>query len=82
MENKHPNIIIFNPDSWWGDVISHLGNKAAYTPNLYQFFKNAASFKNAFCQSPICTPSRCSFMTGWYPHIRGHRTMYHMLQKD
>jgi arylsulfatase A-like enzyme len=21
-------------------------------------------------------------MTGWYPHVRGHRTMYHMLRKD
>ena len=21
-------------------------------------------------------------MTGWYPHVRGHRTMHHMLQPD
>jgi arylsulfatase A-like enzyme len=42
----------------------------------------AVSFSNAFCQNPVCTPSRCSFMTGWYPHVRGHRTMFHMLHKD
>ncbi len=21
-------------------------------------------------------------MTGWYPHVRGHRTMFHMLRAD
>ena len=21
-------------------------------------------------------------MTGWYPHVRGHRTMFHMLRPD
>jgi len=40
------------------------------------------SFRNAFCQNTVCTPSRCSFMTGWYPHVRGHRTMHHMLHME
>ena len=83
MANKKPHILIFNPDQWRGDVIGHLGNPAAVTPNLDEIVKNdAVSFKNAFCQNPVCTPSRCSFMTGWYPHVRGHRTMFHMLQPD
>ena len=43
---------------------------------------DAVSFRNAFCQNPVCTPSRCSFMTGWYPHVRGHRTMFHMMRPD
>jgi len=30
----------------------------------------------------VCTPSRCSIMTGWYPHTRGHRTMHHMLHPE
>ena len=78
-----PHIIIFNPDQWRGDVMGHLGNPAAVTPNLDQIVESdAVSFRNAFCQNPVCTPSRCSFMTGWYPHARGHRTMFHMLQPD
>lgn len=81
--SEKPNIIIFNPDQWRGDVMGHLGNPAAITPNLDAIIQeDAVSFSNAFCQNPVCTPSRCSFMTGWYPHVRGHRTMFHMLQPE
>ena len=38
------------------------------------------SFSNAYCQNPVCVPSRCSFFTGLYPHVRGHRTMQHLLR--
>ena len=79
----HPHIIIFNPDQWRSDVLGHMGNTAASTPNLDKAVQeDMVSFRNAFCQNPVCTPSRCSFMTGWYPHTRGHRTMYHMLKPD
>lgn len=80
---KQPHIIIINPDQWRGDVMGHLGNPAAITPNLDRLVSTeAVSFANTFCQNPVCTPSRCSFMSGWYPHVRGHRTMYHMMQPD
>ncbi len=80
---KKPHIIIFNPDQWRGDVLGHVGNPAAVTPNLDRFAReDGVSFANAFCQNTVCTPSRCSFMTGWYPHVRGHRTMYHMLHPE
>jgi len=78
--DKRPHIVIFNPDQWRGDVIGHMGNPAAVTPNLDRAVgTDFVSFRNAFCQNPVCTPSRCSFMTGWYPHVHGHRTMHHML---
>ncbi|TBL79135.1 sulfatase-like hydrolase/transferase [Paenibacillus thalictri] len=80
---KRPHIVLFNPDQWRGDVLGHMGNPAAVTPNLDRFVADdAVSFRSAFCQNPVCTPSRCSFMSGWYPHVRGHRTMYHMMQPD
>ncbi|MBT3271537.1 MAG: sulfatase-like hydrolase/transferase, partial [Spirochaetales bacterium] len=81
--SKLPHIIIFNPDQWRWDVMGHMGNPAAVTPNLDRLVSNdAVSFSNAFCQNTVCTPSRCSFMTGWYPHVRGHRTMHHMLHPE
>jgi arylsulfatase A-like enzyme len=80
---KRPNILIFNPDQWRGDVMGHLGNPAAVTPNLdHLVASDAVSFRTAACQNTVCTPSRCSFMTGWYPHVRGHRTMHYMLRDD
>jgi arylsulfatase A-like enzyme len=81
--DKKPHIILFNPDQWRGDVLGHLGNPAAMTPNMEHIIQqDAISFSNAFCQNTVCTPSRCSFMTGWYPHVRGHRTMHHMLHPE
>jgi len=80
---KKPHIIIFNPDQWRGNVMGHLGDSAAYTPNLDTLVANdGVSFRHAFCQNTVCTPSRCSFMSGWYPHVRGHRTMFHMMKPD
>lgn len=80
---KRPNIIIFNPDEMRADSLGHLGNPAAHTPFLDQFAKTeAVSFRNAFCQNPVCVPSRCSFLTGLYPHVHGHRTMEYLMHEN
>ncbi len=61
MTEKKPHIIIFNPDQWRGDVMGHLGNPAAVTPNLDRLVEEeAVSFEQSYCQNPVCTPSRCS----------------------
>lgn len=81
MTQKRPNIIIFNPDQMRADTLAHLGNPASHTPFLDEFSKtDAVSFRNAYCQNPVCVPSRCSFTTGLYPHVNGHRTMAHLLR--
>lgn len=81
--SKRPNIIIFNPDQMRSDAMGHLGNPAGATPFLDCFAEHeAVSFENAFCQNPVCVPSRCSFTTGLYPHVNGHRTMRHLLRED
>lgn len=80
--DKKPNIVIFNPDSYRGDVLGHLGNSGAVTPNLDAMLgRGGVSFTHAFAQNPYCTPSRCSFMTGWYPHVHGYRSMKNMLKE-
>ena len=63
--NGKPHIIIFNPDEMRADSLGHLGNPAAHTPFLDRFAREeAVSFSRAFCQNPVCVPSRCSFFTG------------------
>jgi len=78
---KKPHIIIFNPDQMQNSALGHMGeNPAAQTPFLDEFARTeAVSYRNAYCQNPVCVPSRCSFLTGLYPHVNGHRTMHHML---
>lgn len=82
MGAKKPHIIIFNPDEMRKDSLQHMGcNPAAITPNFDQFaHQDAVSFSNAYCQNPVCVPSRCSFFTGLYPHTTGHRTMTYLLR--
>ncbi|MCR5448687.1 MAG: sulfatase-like hydrolase/transferase [Solobacterium sp.] len=80
---KRPHIIILNPDEMRADAVAHLGNPASCTPVLDRLQETeAVSFSNAFCQNPVCVPSRCSFFTGLYPHTRGHRTMTHLLHPE
>jgi len=76
---KH-NVLIINTDSMRADAMGHLGNPATHTPTLDALAQEGVSFSNAFCQNPVCVPSRCSFMTGLYPHVHGHRTMGHLQQ--
>lgn len=77
---KKPHIIIFNPDEMRADTLAHLGNSASITPNLDRFAaEDGVSFSRAYCQNPVCVPSRCSFFTGLYPHVQGHRTMSYLL---
>ena len=77
---KKNHIIIFNPDEMRWDTMGHMGNPAAVTPFLDRMARTeAVSFSRAFCQNPVCVPSRCSFFTGLYPHTAGHRTMSYLL---
>ncbi|MDP6507246.1 MAG: sulfatase-like hydrolase/transferase, partial [Planctomycetota bacterium] len=65
--NETPNILWYCSDQQRFDTIAGLGNPHIRTPRLDAFMKEAVTFTHAFCQSPICTPSRASFLTGMYP---------------
>ncbi len=68
----HPNILWFCADQQRFDTIQALGNPHIRTPNLDRLAAEGVAFTHAFCQSPICTPSRASFLTGRYPgSVRG-----------
>ena len=68
---KRPNILWYCTDQQRFDTIAALGNTHIHTPNLDRFLGEAAVFTHAYCQSPICTPSRASFLTGMYPSAVG-----------
>lgn len=62
-----PNILWFCTDQQRFDTIRELGNPHVQTPALDRLCREGVAFTNTYCQSPICTPSRASIMTGLYP---------------
>ncbi|MEO1103832.1 MAG: sulfatase-like hydrolase/transferase, partial [Pseudomonadota bacterium] len=65
--DERPNILWYCTDQQRHDTIRALGNPHISTPELDAFTERGVAFTNAYCQSPICTPSRASFLTGRYP---------------
>lgn len=63
----NPNLLIICTDQQRYDTIHCLNNNYIDTPNLDKLCKTGIAFENCYCQSPTCTPSRASFMTGKYP---------------
>jgi len=64
---NRPNILWICTDQQRYDTIHAMGNKHIRTPNLDRLVETGTAFAHAYCQSPICTPSRASFLTGMYP---------------
>jgi arylsulfatase len=67
MATVKPNILWICTDQQRYDTIRALGNPHINTPNIDQLLAEGVAFSHAFGQSPICTPSRASFLTGMYP---------------
>ena len=62
-----PNILWYCSDQQRYDTINILGNKFIETPNINSLISSGVAFTRAYAQSPICTPSRATFLTGRYP---------------
>ncbi|MGB1190214.1 MAG: sulfatase-like hydrolase/transferase [Pseudomonadales bacterium] len=75
-----PNILMIMPDQQRADCIGAFGNQSILTPNIDALALKGMKFTNAYVNHPVCSPSRVNFMTGWYPHTRGHRTLTHLIQ--
>jgi len=63
-----PNILWYCTDQQRYDTIHALNNPHIHTPNIDTICKEGIVFARAYAQSPICTPSRATFLTGRYPN--------------
>src|SRR2546423_4187194 len=66
-----PNVLWICADDHAPYVIGAYGNKQVRTPNLDRLASQGMRFDRAFCNSPVCTASRQSFITGRYPRTIG-----------
>ena len=65
-----PNVLLVISDDL-NFAQSGLGHPECKTPHLDEFAKSAVSFARAYCQFPLCGPSRASILTGQYPDANG-----------
>ncbi len=66
------NLVILMADEHAGKYTGFAGHPIVKTPNLDRLAASGTVFKNAYCNSPICMPSRAAFATGRYPHDTGY----------
>ena len=65
--STRPNILWICTDQQRHDTLNCYGNPFVKSPNIDALAKSGLLFENAYCQVPVCTPSRASFLTGRYP---------------
>ncbi|MDA0195025.1 MAG: sulfatase-like hydrolase/transferase [Bacteroidetes bacterium] len=65
------NVIFIIGDDHTKSALSMNNHKLVKTPNLDRLASQGVSFSRAYCNSPICSPSRQSMLTGKYPHATG-----------
>ena len=70
-EKRSPNILWICGDDHAPYVLGAYGNTRVRTPNLDKLASQGTRFDRAYCNSPVCTASRQSFITGRYPRTIG-----------
>ena len=68
---RPPNILVIMSDEHDPAVMGNSGHPLVQTPNLDRLAAAGTVFDNAYCNSPICVPSRMAFLTGNYCHRIG-----------
>ncbi len=76
------NIIIIMVDQMRADVAYHEKYDFVQLPNLDEFRQESVTFDAAFCNYPVCAPSRASVYTGRYPQQTGVLNNRCMLPSD
>jgi arylsulfatase A-like enzyme len=65
------NVVVIVGDDHATGVLGSLGNTIIRTPNLDRLSAEGMVFANAFANSPLCSATRQSLLTGKYPHATG-----------
>jgi len=69
--DSRPNIVFILVDDLRWDELGCAGHPYIKTPNIDRIAREGAMFRNAFMTTPLCSPSRASFLTGQYAHANG-----------
>ncbi|QDT45376.1 Arylsulfatase [Gimesia alba] len=64
---ERPNLVSIVTDDQGRWAMGLYGNKQIHTPHMDQIGREGAIFTNAFVATPVCSPSRATFLSGRYP---------------
>jgi choline-sulfatase len=67
-KKQKPNVLFIIADDLTATAVSSYENKACHTPNIDKLASEGVRYSKAYCQYPVCGPSRASFMSGYYPN--------------
>lgn len=67
MPEQQPNILLIQCDQLAASALPCYGNTVAKTPHLDSLTDEGVVFTNAYCNSPLCAPSRFSMLSGQFP---------------
>lgn len=70
MAEKRPNVVVFITHDT-GRHLSPYGIDSVQSPHSQKLADTGVLFSQAFCTSPLCSPSRATCVTGRYPHQNG-----------
>ena len=68
---RRPNILFILLDDLRADTLGYAGHPHVKTPHIDRLAKEGVNFKNAFCTTSLCSPSRASILSGLYAHKHG-----------
>ena len=68
---RSPNILLIMADQLTAKALPMYGHKIVKVPNLMRLAERSAVFTNAYCNFPICAPSRYSMLSGRLAHSIG-----------
>jgi len=79
---EHPNFVIFVADDMAWDDCGAYGHPAIHTPHIDRLAREGMRFDQAWLTCSSCSPSRCSMLTGRYPHATGAGELHLPLPAD
>jgi arylsulfatase A-like enzyme len=72
-QQQAPNTLFILVDDLRYDALGCLGHPWLKTPNIDRIAKEGTIFRNAFVTTPLCSPSRASFLSGRWMRSHGIR---------
>lgn len=67
MSARQPNILFLMADQMTTSALPFYGHPLVQTPNLSRLASEGVVFDSAYCNSPLCAPSRFALMAGQLP---------------